>query len=174
MQVATVSLEIFSEFCSWLDFSKQNKSAAPQWEIEKKGDRRETQKEGRARGRGKGHFLMMKDEDSRYHRKQSCKYSLLHTQFSEKWKIYRDHLYLLTCWQIPYTPFNWQFYKLNSSFKKPLTKFIKQDNTALGIHSVFLSHGIPPLPLVICTEHCQEAFVFFSQANMPGSDTSVL
>lgn len=84
MQVATVSLEIFSEFCSWLDFSKQNKSAAPQWEIEKKGDRRETQKEGRARGRGKGHFLMMKDEDSRYHRKQSCKYSLLHTQFSEK------------------------------------------------------------------------------------------
>lgn len=58
------------------------------------------------------------------------------------------------------TPFNWQFYKLNSSFKKPLTISTKQDNTALGIHPAFPCHGIPPLPLVICTEHCQETFVF--------------
>lgn len=50
-----------------------------------KWKRKETEEKQRREGKGKGgQFLMMKDEENRYHRKQSCKYSLLHTQFSEK------------------------------------------------------------------------------------------
>lgn len=84
MQVATVSLEILSEFCSQWDFSRQNKSAAPA--VRNGKERRQKRNTERREGKGKGGqlFLMMKDEENRYHRKQSCKYSLLHTQFSEK------------------------------------------------------------------------------------------
>lgn len=53
-----------------------------------KWKRKETEEKHRKkRGQGEvwtAQFLMMKDEENRYHKKQSCKYSLLHTQFSEK------------------------------------------------------------------------------------------
>lgn len=76
--------------------------------MEREGERGATQnKKHEERGEEKRHFLMMKDEESRYQRKQSCKRSLLHAQFSKKKREKstgtREHLYLLTCWQTSYT-----------------------------------------------------------------------
>lgn len=79
--------------------------------MERKGEKGATQNEkhegGKKKKEEKGHFLMMKDEESGYQRKQSCKHSLLHAQFSKKKREKstgtREHLYLLTCWQTSYT-----------------------------------------------------------------------